>query len=396
MIRKFSDFLFENKKTYDPMDKKIIGLKRIDKIDFSGNIHLSDKTSNTKMIEVNNGDLVISGVNVAKGSISVYSGIEKITATIHFSSYKFDKSIINIEYFKKFVLSENFIKLIKQQVKGGIKTEIKSKHILPLQIDLPNITQQDKIVKKFENIQKKLMLLNEGKFHREKKIMSLKKMILDKGILGDLSKNKKKINKKIPENWRFEKLGKLIKKDRPITYGIIKLEKEPLKDGIKVLRCSDVLFRKIDKRNIRKVLPMVSNKFKRTILEGSEIVMNIRGTLGGCAIIDKSMKGYNIAREVAVIAIEDKKLINHVLNVLTSNYFDYEMKNNLRGMGRKGLNLNILREILIPIPPENEIMKLNELLEKNLNECKKLEELTYNINFQSIKLQQTLINRYFN
>lgn len=396
MIRKFSDFLYENKRVFEPQDKEIIKLKRIEKIDFSGNIHLSNKSSNTKMIEVNPGNLVISGVNVSKGSLGVYQGENKITATIHFSSYVFDKTIIDINYFRKFVLSKKFLELIKKQVKGGIKTEIKAKHILNLEIDLPNLKEQKIILQNFEKIEKKLDILNQSKTYQQTKIKKLKKMILDQGILGGFGFNYKKELNNLPDGWRFEKLEKLIKKDRPITYGIIKLEKEPLKNGIKVLRCSDVLFRKIDQSKIRSVLPSISNKFKRTILEGNEIVINIRGTLGGCAITDSSMKGYNIAREVALIAIKDKFLVNHVLNVLTSNYFDIEMTTNLRGMGRKGLNLNILKKILIPIPPENEISNLNKLLNNNIKKCEKLEIISKNIDSNFKKLKESLINKYFN
>ena len=37
----------------------------------------------------------------------------------------------------------------------------------------------------------------------------------------------------------------------------------------------------------------------RTILEGGEVLINVRGTLGGCAVVPPALRGYNIAREVA-------------------------------------------------------------------------------------------------
>ena len=44
--------------------------KRLDKIDFYGTIHISDKPTKTDMIIVHPGDLVISGINVAKGTVA--------------------------------------------------------------------------------------------------------------------------------------------------------------------------------------------------------------------------------------------------------------------------------------------------------------------------------------
>ena len=95
-----SEFLKHRDLRFKPKDKHIIDLRRIEKIDFSGNIITSTKPSNTDMILVKNGDLVISGINVEKGAMAVYQGKEDLTATIHYSSYEFDKAKINEEFLK--------------------------------------------------------------------------------------------------------------------------------------------------------------------------------------------------------------------------------------------------------------------------------------------------------
>src|SRR5690554_734689 len=100
-------FLRERPDRIEPNQANFLGLKRIEKIDFSGNIYLADNTSTrTNMILVKPGDLVISGINVAKGALAVYEGKEDVLATIHYSSYEFDKSVIDIEYLKWFLISE--------------------------------------------------------------------------------------------------------------------------------------------------------------------------------------------------------------------------------------------------------------------------------------------------
>jgi type I restriction enzyme S subunit len=88
---------------FKPKDKAIEGLKRVNKIDFSGNIYLSNKDSNTDMILVKQGDLLISGINVEKGAVAVYDGQEDVTATIHNSSYEFDDEKIDVEFLKLFL-----------------------------------------------------------------------------------------------------------------------------------------------------------------------------------------------------------------------------------------------------------------------------------------------------
>ncbi|MEO8231299.1 MAG: hypothetical protein ABI638_03395 [Ignavibacteriota bacterium] len=140
-----SEALINRENRFRPNDKAIAKLKRIDKINFSGHIFISNKASNTDMILIKKGDLVISGINVEKGAISVYEGEEDITATIHYSSYEFNRKKIDIDFLKVFLRSPDFIELLKKQVPGGIKTEIKPKHILPLEVFFPEELSEQKM-----------------------------------------------------------------------------------------------------------------------------------------------------------------------------------------------------------------------------------------------------------
>ena len=186
-IVKISDFLTSREERYKPDDSNLDGLKRLDKINFSGNIHLSDKPTKTDMIIVHSGDLVISGINVQKGAIAVYQGKEPITATIHYSSYTFDSNKIDIEYFKRFLKSPEFLKTLSEQVKGGIKTEIKPKTFLPIEIKLPDLSEQQKINKYFDSFEQELSELKSELNKQEKYVSQLKQAILQEAIAGQLT-----------------------------------------------------------------------------------------------------------------------------------------------------------------------------------------------------------------
>ena len=185
--RKIGQFLFERKGKYQPDDEIVTGIKRIDKIDFSGNFYIVAKSSKTNMILVKPGDFVISGINVSKGALGIYAGEENITATIHYSSYTFDTDKINVEYFKHFLKSHEFIRLLQEQVKGGIKTEIKAKHFLPLEIDLPDIEEQQKIVSHFQSIETEDKELQEEIAYQQVSLKKLRQQILQEAIEGKLT-----------------------------------------------------------------------------------------------------------------------------------------------------------------------------------------------------------------
>lgn len=73
---KLGEVLLHQESRFKPDNERISGLKRINKIDFSGKIYLSDSTSRTDMIVIRTGELVISGINVHKGAVAIYEGKE--------------------------------------------------------------------------------------------------------------------------------------------------------------------------------------------------------------------------------------------------------------------------------------------------------------------------------
>ncbi len=160
---KLGDVLEERQERISPKEANETSFQRVNKIDFKGNIHLiHQKNTKTTMIKVMPGDLLISGINVSKGAISFYHGNNPVTATIHYSSYSIRPQKINPSYLSWYLKSNAFKKAISEQVKGGIKTEIKSKLFLPIEITIhDSLEEQEKIagrikiaVNKISNLQK--------------------------------------------------------------------------------------------------------------------------------------------------------------------------------------------------------------------------------------------------
>ncbi len=216
---KIGQFLKERESRYVPTDTAVKDLKRLNKIDFSGEIYLSDKGSKTDMIIVEPGDLVISGINVSKGALAVYHGEKPITATIHYSSYTFDERQIDIDYFKQFVRSKSFVQTLKEQVKGGIKTEIKPKHFLPLEIHLPDIRSQKEIVSFFKRIEDEMDGLIGEIAQQQVFLKLLRQQVLQEAIEGKLTAEWRKKNPELisGENHASKLLEKIKAEKRTLT-----------------------------------------------------------------------------------------------------------------------------------------------------------------------------------
>lgn len=170
----------------------------------------------------------------------------------------------------------------------------------------------------------------------------------------------------LPNGWEWCRVAAMMEPNRDISYGIIKLEAEPKEDGIPTLRCSDVKPRHIDLFGVRTVSREIEEPYARTRLTGGEVLVNIRGTLGGVALVPVDLAGYNIAREVAMLPVHGAVDGNYLVNLIAAPFFWEMIESNLKGIAYKGLNLNLLRDFVVPVPPEKEqhriVAKVDQLM----------------------------------
>lgn len=224
---KIAAFLKERKIKLKPDEANNSNLKRIEKIDFAGNITITPTTTKTDMILVKNGDLVISGINVEKGALTIYQGEEDVLASIHYSAYEFDETQIYILYLKYFLKSREFRKLLIEQSGSGIKNEIKAKHILPLEIKLPSIQEQYRIVERIQAVENDIVELNKEVMQQYEDCKNLRQSILQQAVEGKLCEQNFDDE---PASVLLEKIKK--EKDKLVREGKIKKPKElpPISD----------------------------------------------------------------------------------------------------------------------------------------------------------------------
>src|SRR4030042_5655236 len=136
------------------------GIRIVAKIGFNdGKIQLRNGSeTKTGMILVRPGDLLVSGINAAKGAIAIYGeeNTEPITATIHYGAYIPNKSRVDVNYLWWLLRSNTFRDLLLRYVPGGIKTELKAKRLLPIPVPLPSVEEQRRIVAKVEDLAAKI------------------------------------------------------------------------------------------------------------------------------------------------------------------------------------------------------------------------------------------------
>ncbi len=216
-----------------------------------------------------------------------------------------------------------------------------------------------------------------------------------KGIRPNRSMQEKGIDciGEIPSDWTIlRKLSYAVNKN--ISYGIVKLFDPDDEFGVKVLRCSDVREGIIDTTNIRTVTREISNEYNRTILEGGEVLINVRGTLGGCAVVPPEMKGYNIAREVAMVSLSDMLHNRFLMYYFLSNTFRTYEEMHLAGSVYIGLNIEMLSASPIPLPTVSEQIVIADFLDEEVSQINDLIEKKEQLLLELEKIKKATIFEY--
>lgn len=153
---KIGDVLIERRETPSEDDLAFGRVRIVSKISFdTGRIQLrTEPETNTGMILARPGDLVISGINAAKGAIAIYGAEnnDPIAATIHYGAYTPKPDHADLKFLWWFFRSQFFRDLLNKHVPGGIKTELKSKRFLPIPIPLPALVEQRRVVARIEEL----------------------------------------------------------------------------------------------------------------------------------------------------------------------------------------------------------------------------------------------------
>lgn len=410
---KISSFLTERKERMSPEDANDSWMSRIEKINFGGEFFVNHwKKTNTWMIVVYPNDLVISWINVAKWCIWIYKWTESVLATIHYSSYEYDLSKIDIDYLKWFVRSKSFQDAILEQTKWWIKTEIKAKTFLNLEINLPVLEQQKLIIAKIEKFKYQELQYTDKINESMQDIKSLRQSILSDAIQGKLvpqdptdepaSELLKKIqaekeqliaDKKIkkpkplapirdeekpfvlPKGWEWVRLGEI---SENIHYWYT-ASAESIDTGVKMLRITDIQNNQVN----RETVPFCSISgldFWKMKLEENNILIARTGWTVGKSFLIKNVS-YNAVFASYLIRVILLQLISpeYIKLFLEWPLYWKQISAWITWSAQPNVNAVTLSNLAFPLPPVaeqqhivnkvNELMQLCDQLEARVNDA---------------------------
>jgi type I restriction enzyme, S subunit len=160
----------------------------------------------------------------------------------------------------------------------------------------------------------------------------------------------------IPEGWKVVPLEKLTHPKKPIQYGVLK-PGESDDNGVLLIRGGDILNGTIATYQLRTITKEVSNKYKRTLLEGGELIVSLVGNPGEVAVVPEKLKGANIARQAGRVVLQKELYTPYVMRFLMSDKGRGELFASTTGSVQKVINIIALKQVRILLPQDSVLHK---------------------------------------
>ena len=198
----------------------------------------------------------------------------------------------------------------------------------------------------------------------------------------------------LPEGWTWATAEQLTDENRSITYGVIKLG-APVSNGVHVLRSSDVRHLRLDMEDVKRVAPEIAADYRRTFLQGGEVLITVRGTLGGVVVAPPECAGFNISREVAMLAMVEPAIAKTVAIFIGSAPLQRWLLHRAKGIAYTGINIETLKELPIPLPPLAEQTRIVAEVERRLSVVEELGTVVAANLARAARLRQAILQRAF-
>jgi type I restriction enzyme S subunit len=339
------EILTERNETPDPALVRAGDIPIISKIRFSdGGIELrTDSDTNTKMILIHPGDLVLSGINAMKGAIAIYQpeASQRAAATIHYAAYKVNKEKADIRYLWWLLRSQYFQEILSQQVPQGIKTELKAKRLLPVLVPLPSLLEQQRLADRLSRISIKTRQLISIHLKEKEECTNAIASYLQSLVL-QLEKD----NEIVP-------LEKLILQS---GYGTsVKCSEERNANSLPVLRIPNIASELTNFNNLKYASLADFEKRKLSLEKGDLLIVRTNGSptlVGRCAVIPDLQETIAFASYLIRIKVDQKLVVPEYIQLIlrhqrnVGKLFDIAKTT----AGQLNVSLGRIKKILIPIP----------------------------------------------
>jgi len=285
---------------------------------------------------------------------------------------------VYVKFYYYFLRKNNLGEIQKTFTGSGLQHTSKKK-IESLQIPVCDLTEQQRIVTKIEDLFSKL----------DKGVEELNK------IKEQLKIYRQAVLKKVFDDITAKKTIKEL--SRMVTSGSRGWAKYYSDKGARFVRITDMTRDGIElKSNAMQFLDLPESvEGRRSKLQCNDILVSITADLGSIAIVPPNIGEAYINQHIAVIRFTDSNQGKFMAWYLKSEHGQKELLKNKRGAGKLGLGLDDIRNTHVPDVDDSTANMILDEIEQKLSVCDKIEQ-TVNESLQKAEsLRQSILKQAF-
>lgn len=164
----------------------------------------------------------------------------------------------------------------------------------------------------------------------------------------------------LPQDWRYVPLEQLAQKNS-VTYGVVQPGTQ-VKYGVPIVRVNNFKEGRVELSELMRIEPEIEKKYSRTRLQGGEVLLTLVGSVGQVVVVSDALKGFNVARAVAVIHPQPEVDPHWLALCLRSPLSQHLLVSRANTTVQTTINLKDLRALPVPMAPELERAKIIELI----------------------------------
>ncbi len=154
--------------------------------------------------------------------------------------------------------------------------------------------------------------------------------------------------------WVEKKLEDIADSDCSLSYGIVQPGEE-FDQGMPIVRPTDLTTKVIRLSGLKRIDPKLAGGYKRTALQGGELLLCVRGSTGVVSIASPELAGANVTRGIVPIRFNRSLLLPEFgFYLISGGPVQSQIREKTYGTALMQINIRDLRLISLSIPPLKE------------------------------------------
>ncbi|MEH6671727.1 restriction endonuclease subunit S [Halopseudomonas sp.] len=197
------------------------------------------------------------------------------------------------------------------------------------------------------------------------------------------------------EQWTIEPLENVVTEDCTLSYGIVQ-PGDDVPGGLPVVRPTDLTNEVINLEGLKQIDSLKAEGYMRTLLQGGELLVCVRGSTGTTSIASEELSGANVTRGIVPIRFNSEKISPRFgYYQFISPAIQNQIQAGTYGAALMQINIRDLRKLKVRVPSLEVQRKITDQLDSIKPDLERIEAI-YSAKLNAFEdLRSSLLKKAF-